>query len=754
MSIHHSVLALRKALRYSDSEEGCCHGVTLRWIEACILNEEKIFDARIQKIDSEGISLVKKIDAVKAKLKRPGLRKMPSSPTREDQDRFEKSQYIITDEKFLYFNFLKKEIQTIELNQNILEKLRDGFVKDEQIEILSDDQFKYIASITGHTHLDEILTQEDNELLDILYFYESLELYQSSHNFFLLFNACHYHGNIDSISRIASSDRIKDRGGLMRIYSEPVIQTEEEIKTYLDELGQAIEKSVCSSQDNIIIMLTNMDHTVGLSYQPEVGWKFMDINQYPSIVFERHLTQKIAEYIIKGFKRPANTSSYIAFNTSILVTGNQEKRTELTEQLNAVKKNHIITPVIAQREEIVNLSWIAAQQGHADIIIALGKAGADLNKTNDKGSTPTFMAAQNGYDNVIGALGVFGNSRVDFNKANDQGATPAYMAAKYGHANVISALSAFGNGRVDFNKAVFGDERPTIIAAKNGYANVITALANAGADLNAGSNTPAYVAAQDNHASVVTVLGSAGADLDKENDNHETPLYIAAQNGHVDTVNALIAFGKSRVSLNKSNYNGQTPIYIAAQRNHANVITVLGKAGADLDQGDDKYGMTPAHLAAQKGYADVIAALGNAGADLNKLRKNGQTPLYEAARYGRVNAIKELLAHNAKLEIPYIATANDLRFFASKQSESVISRMNIIMQRQMDDGEKEESISIKPYDIAWIMGHENVLSLMRGNVYGVSASGIFASDTLKVHLKTNEDTIRPAVFSASESLGL
>lgn len=70
MHIHRSVFSLRKALGYHDTEEGCCLGVTLRWIEACILNEEPIFDARIRRIHSDGNSLVNSINDVKKNYRR------------------------------------------------------------------------------------------------------------------------------------------------------------------------------------------------------------------------------------------------------------------------------------------------------------------------------------------------------------------------------------------------------------------------------------------------------------------------------------------------------------------------------------------------------------------------------------------------------------------------------------------------------------------------------------------------------------
>ena len=52
---------------------------------------------------------------------------------------------------------------------------------------------------------------------------------------------------------------------------------------------------------------------------------------------------------------------------------------------------------------------------------ALIEAGADIKKTMDGGSTPLFIAAEEGHEAVVRALIDLG---ADINKARDDGATP------------------------------------------------------------------------------------------------------------------------------------------------------------------------------------------------------------------------------------------------------------------------------------------------------------------------------------------
>ncbi len=80
------------------------------------------------------------------------LLKMSVAKTKEEQSKFYKSYYILTEEGLLYYNKSKDKLHQLELDGYQLEELRKSFAKDEQIDILSDDQLSEITSITDHLH--------------------------------------------------------------------------------------------------------------------------------------------------------------------------------------------------------------------------------------------------------------------------------------------------------------------------------------------------------------------------------------------------------------------------------------------------------------------------------------------------------------------------------------------------------------------------------------------------------------------------
>jgi ankyrin repeat protein len=66
------------------------------------------------------------------------------------------------------------------------------------------------------------------------------------------------------------------------------------------------------------------------------------------------------------------------------------------------------------------------------------EAGADINKADDDGVTPLYIAAELGQEAIVRALIEAG---ADVNKATDNGWTPLSIAAQEGHTAIVQILN-------------------------------------------------------------------------------------------------------------------------------------------------------------------------------------------------------------------------------------------------------------------------------------------------------------------------
>ena len=154
------------------------------------------------------------------------------------------------------------------------------------------------------------------------------------------------------------------------------------------------------------------------------------------------------------------------------------------------------------------MHW-AGEQGHAEVIRTLVRAGANCNQTDWSGKTPLWVSCFNGQ---LGSVTALLDAKADVNQAlTDDGITPLFIACQGGHGSIVEAL--LGQG-ADVNQATTND-----------------------------GATPLYIACLKHHTSCVQLLVRARADL-ALSCNGRTPLALASSKGFTDIV-AVIKSGSS-----------------------------------------------------------------------------------------------------------------------------------------------------------------------------------------------------------------
>jgi ankyrin repeat protein len=224
-------------------------------------------------------------------------------------------------------------------------------------------------------------------------------------------------------------------------------------------------------------------------------------------------------------------------------------------------------------------------------------------------------------------------------------------------------------------------------AAMNQDFDRVKQLIGEKADVNAfaSDGTPAlHWAVRYENVDAAKMLLDAGANPNLKNRYELTPLQIAIDNGDAGMARLLIKAGADAKALAPT---GETVLMTAARQGNAGIVKALLEAGAPVDAKDDAFQQTALMIAVREGRTEAVRELIAAKADVNAQTKAGRapahrlpaensgskglgiirggwpadrgmrnpvpgakTPLIYAAREGRVEEAKLLVAAGAKLE--------------------------------------------------------------------------------------------------------
>lgn len=224
---------------------------------------------------------------------------------------------------------------------------------------------------------------------------------------------------------------------------------------------------------------------------------------------------------------------------------------------------------------------LAAKNGNLAILEELIEKKADIEERCHNGASPLFVAAQNGHNEIIIKLlrsgcDVFWHHATDPTKEDSRHVIyPIFAASQNGHTHTVKLL--LDNEFTDYARDPDGYSS-LHIAAEQGNLDLVNLLLEYKAKVNATTFdgiTPIYVAAMNGHLSVVVQLIQAGANVNLSRADGLTPLAAAAENGHAEVVCELLkakAIINTNVVIKSKNY---TPLYMAIYNNHLRVAEIL-----------------------------------------------------------------------------------------------------------------------------------------------------------------------------------
>jgi uncharacterized protein len=322
----------------------------------------------------------------------------------------------------------------------------------------------------------------------------------------------------------------------------------------------------------------------------------------------------------------------------------------------------------AQGDGATPLHW-AAYKLDVELARLLLRRGAAPSAQNRYGSSPLAEAVKAAHPQLVELLLEAG---ADGNAANQDGETVLMLAARTGNVEVAKQLLAHG---VDVNAREQWREQTALMwAADGGYPELTRLLIDHGADVRAraaandwgaqitsepraqyrptGGLTPLLFAARSGCADCARAIVAAGEAVDRPTPDGVTALMIAIDNYEFDTANALLDAG---ANPQLTDWWGRTALYLAVDMN-----TYVPRTPTH-QRSETTTGMDLVQRLLAAGV-EVNTQLnmhrpgrgGNSARFVDDLLTTGATPLLRAAIMHDDDAMRALLEHGARVDLPNV----------------------------------------------------------------------------------------------------
>lgn len=238
--------------------------------------------------------------------------------------------------------------------------------------------------------------------------------------------------------------------------------------------------------------------------------------------------------------------------------------------------------IIVISETIKNSNKLKYNKGQEviDFLLSASEKGAlkylnrnikQLNVSSENNTTPLYVAAAKGYNNLIRFLF---EHYVKVNAKTNQGVTPLYIAVQKRKFNSVSLLLKHG-ASPHMAESNNGDTPLTVAASEHGDHKIVELLIKKKCDINYRNNdgnTALIFAAHNNYLPLAQLLIKNGADINSTNYENGTALFAASQAGNRKMVQLLLNNNADKsISLS----NGTTPLEIAKEKKFRKIIKLL-----------------------------------------------------------------------------------------------------------------------------------------------------------------------------------
>ena len=292
--------------------------------------------------------------------------------------------------------------------------------------------------------------------------------------------------------------------------------------------------------------------------------------------------------------------------------------------------------------------YMAASEGHSEIVRVLIQSGANVNVVARPGGTALIAACFFGHVEVVKILL---EARADVSLTDEHKFTALERASGRGHRKIVSMLLQAGARPV---RPVQGhtENWPMLFALSSGRKNVVELLLEHEEGLGSDSEVTHMAlafAASEGQSEIVKVMMEHLTPVPYMGYVYWLPLLEAVRISSVDIVKILIEHG---ANVN-AEYHGITPLHLAAVGARLRIAEMLIAQGADVNAIDDM-GRTVLMWASEEDSEDsmeLVKLLLEKGADSNVQFTDGTTAVFNAVRNRNQELLELFIQHGANVNL-------------------------------------------------------------------------------------------------------
>ena len=351
-----------------------------------------------------------------------------------------------------------------------------------------------------------------------------------------------------------------------------------------------------------------------------------------------------------------------------------------------------------------------------DIVVELldaPNAKSQLNLQNNANESPLTLAIKAPFKKSKDIILALIKAGANVNQCNEEGLTLLHQAIlKEDSATAIFLLE---NG-ADMNARTANRETPLQLSVHCRLSEVIEALCKRGVDTSVGC--PLWDALDSNQEDIASILVKYGADTDCWSPGpdgcQQTLLHRAIDNNKEDIAQFLIRSGcdlNAPRRLGPDGVGGDeardecTPLHLCCQWGLEQVVQTLIEHGANVNARDAE-GKTPVHVAIQNQHSQIISLLlCHPNIDLNKRDKKGLTPFATALTFRNNKAAQAILERLPKAAEQYDNKGRNFLHTAIQKND--VESILFLLSIQVDVNSRVHDVTqTPPLHLAAMSGNE------------------------------------------------